>query len=218
MKRQLKNLGEDHSAKDEVLRTCFECKGVAEGRRENYTYSECGLKNVVLKNVMVHRCRRCGSECVDIPNMDGLHRTLALGVLCKRSLLSADEIRFLRGVAGFTATELSRSLGVTKAAVSRWENGAKIGGQSDRGVRLICGFAIMEEIVDQRCGAVNANDVKEAWVKLRRFFVQFNMKNVLANICSESQESEKLIIDPDLPFSFSLLPVLHSDDQSESVQ
>src|ERR1019366_3932998 len=123
-------------------RTCSECRGSSEGRRENYTYTECGLKNVVLIDVLVYRCVRCGAEQVEIPNMDGLHRTVALAVLCKGRLLSGDEIRFLRKVAGFTATNLAKSLAVTKNAVSKWENGGKIGPASDRAIRGICGIQI----------------------------------------------------------------------------
>src|ERR1039457_2458373 len=113
------------AARNVSSRACYGCRGPAQGYRQNYAYSECGLKNVVLKNVMVYRCDRCGSQSVDIPNMDGLHRHLALGILCKSSLLSGEEIKFLRGVAGLSATQLAKNLCVTKNAVSRWENNAK---------------------------------------------------------------------------------------------
>src|ERR1035441_7350055 len=96
-------------ASEQPFRTCLECRGNAGGRRENYTYTECGLKNVVLVDVMVYRCVRCGAEQVEIPNMDGLHRTVALAVLCKPRLLAGDEIRFLRKVAGMTETTLANS-------------------------------------------------------------------------------------------------------------
>src|ERR1035438_3591171 len=92
---------------EQTLRTCTDCRGSAVGRRENYTYTECGLKNVVLLEVLVYRCTRCGAEQVEVPNMDGLHRTVALAVLCKPRLLAGDEIWFLRKVAGMTAKTLA---------------------------------------------------------------------------------------------------------------
>jgi transcriptional regulator with XRE-family HTH domain len=199
-------------AKEQPLRTCTECRGIAQGRRENYAYTECGLKNIVLADVLVYRCKNCGGETVEIPNMDGLHRTLALGVLCKRRLLSGDEVRFLRKVAGLTATGLAKSLAVTKTAVSRWENGAKIGLASDRAVRATCGMEIIAGIVNQQSGVVSPGDVGRTLKTLQRFFVQFNAHAVTVE--NKEGESEKLLIDPSMPFNFSLLPGLGSSGSS----
>lgn len=198
---------EGRTCPDPTLRTCTECKGVAEGQRENYNYTECGLKNVVLKEVLVCRCPRCGAEQVEIPNMDGLHRTIALAVLCKRRLLSGDEIRFLRNVAGMTATGLAKSLGVTKTAVSRWENRAKIGLASDRAIRATCGLGIIADIVNQQTGVVAPEDVRRTMDAIQRFFAQFSSRNMAAGLVQEAEatDSEKLMIDPRMPFNFSLL-------------
>ena len=179
-------------------RVCYECGSRAEGHRGNYSYTECGLKNISLKNVWVYRCQ-CGAESVDIPNMDGLHRTIALSLLCKRSLLANDEIRFLRKVAGFTATELANNLGVTKMAVSRWENRGKIGGQSDRSIRVLCGLAIIEEIVQERSGPVNFESVQQTIEQLKQFLMQFNPKTVLPRIEDDVRDSGRMLIDPEHP-------------------
>ena len=190
---------------EQPLRMCTECRGSAKGERENYTYTECGLKNVVLADVLVYRCVRCGSEQVEIPNMDGLHRTIALAVLCKPRLLSGDEIRFLRGVAGFTATKLAKSLAVTKNAVSRWENTGKLGPASDRAIRAVCGMGIIAEIVNQQSGPVDPKDVTRTIQTLQGFFVQYPQAPA-CSIRAEAGEAEKLMIDPSNPFTFSLLP------------
>jgi len=211
-----KHSGMEREIVEKEPRTCTECRGYAEGRRENYTYTECGLKNVVLEKVWVYRCVRCGAEQVEIPNMDGLHRTVALAVLCKRRLLAGDEIRFLRKVAGFTATNLAKSLAVTKNAVSKWENTGKIGPASDRAVRATCGMQIIAEIVGQQSGVVNPKDVERTVQTLQRFFVQFSPKGVLASVRDEVGEAEKLMIDPSQPFNFSLLPAFLSRVNSES--
>lgn len=185
----------------ERLQICYGCHGSAEGRRENYAYSECGLKNVVLKNVVVYRCRQCGAESVEIPNMDGLHRTIALTVLCKGSQLNGDEVRFLRKVAGLSATALARNIGVTKVAVSRWENGAKVSGPCDRVIRLVCGFSIIREILDDRSGPVSPERVTKTVERLQEFLAAFNPAEVLSGIRNVPHDQERLLIDPELPFN-----------------
>lgn len=191
---------------EQSVRACTECHGCATGKRENYAYGECGLKNVVLVDVMVYRCAKCGAEQVEIPNMDGLHRTIALAVLCTPRLLAGDEIRFLRKVSGFTATGLAKSLAVTKNAVSRWENKGKISPPSDRSVRAICGMQIISDIVSQQTGLVNEKDVERTVQTLQRFFGQFSPQLALGSVRDEMGEAEKLMIDPMEPFNFSLLP------------
>jgi YgiT-type zinc finger domain-containing protein len=187
-----------------VTRTCYECRGKAEGRRENYMYSECGLNNVVLKDVMVYRCRRCGANSVEIPNMDGLHRTIGMALLCKKSMLRHDEVRFLRTVAGMTATELAKRMGVTKTAVSRWENGVKkIGRQSDRSIRTTCGLAILEEIVVGNSGPIHDESVTETLNVLKRFLAEFTP--TLPMITEEAHDSDKMVIDPELLSGVSIM-------------
>jgi putative zinc finger/helix-turn-helix YgiT family protein len=186
--------------KAKLSRMCYECRGLARSQRENYPYTECGLKHVVLKDVLVYRCQQCRAASVEIPNMDGLHRTISLAVLCKHSLLAGDEIRFLRKVAGFTATELAENLGVTKQAVSRWENCNRISSQSERSIRLICGWAIIREIITERSGAVNLEDVRQTLRKLEHFLVQLNPKTfsaILKDVC----EQEKWVVDPENPMT-----------------
>jgi DNA-binding transcriptional regulator YiaG len=189
------------------LRVCYGCRGPARGRRENYAYSECGLKNVVLKNVMVYRCAICGTESADIPNMDGLHRLIALRILHKRSLLSGEEIRFLRSLAGLTATKLAEHLCVTKTAVSRWENGAKIGRPMDRAVRLQCGLAVVGEILKERSGAVSPQQVESTLVKLQDFLNQLIDWSPIPNssVQKGADGYDKLFLDPAQEFAISML-------------
>lgn len=187
------------------IRTCYACKAGATGKEENYHYTECGLKNITLTGVLVFRCTRCGAAYPEIPNMDGLHRSIALGILCKRSKLNSDEIRFLRGVAGFTATALSKSLGVTKNAVSKWENNGKIGRQSERSIRIICGMAIIEEIVTDPDKFVDDGELKKTLSALKAFLAQFKSQTLMSPIGSEVQESENLLIDPAFPYTSSVL-------------
>lgn len=181
--------------RENVLRVCYECKGTATGRRENYHYTESGLKNIVLKNVLVYRCARCGATSVQIPNADGLHKSIAIHLLSRKSPLQSDEIRFLRDVAGFTATALARSVGVTKTAVSRWENGGKIGPQSEKSIRAVCGLAILEEMARED----GDSDAAKALGEVRRFFAQFGARSVLPEIRYGSIDSDRIYIDPEMP-------------------
>ena len=194
---------------DERLRLCYECKGASEGRRENYNYSECGLKNVVLKGVMVYRCARCGSARVEIPNMDGLHRTIALLVLSKSSLLSSDEIRFLRTVAGYTSVQFAKVIGVTKNALSRWENNHKIGVQSERSIRNACGLLIIEEaLADASSGPVSLDKIKSTLANIKKSLQSEPGKSPAGSCDSQCSDSEELIIDTEFPFSVSIVSPL----------
>ena len=184
---------------DELVRTCYECRGPASGRRENYNYSECGLKNVVLKEVVVYRCTRCGAARVEIPNMDGLHRTIALMVIEKTSILSSDEVRFLRTVAGFTATRFAKALGVTKTALSRWENNQRIGTQSDRSIRIICGLSIIKELANDQAstGAVSLEKVQKTLDQINACLGQDAPKSKPSN--EGRDDSGQILIDPEFP-------------------
>lgn len=61
---------------------CPECHtGVMKTKKETIRYKECGLPNVVLKNIEVDRCPDCGNTIMSIPAISGLHRTIALHLI-----------------------------------------------------------------------------------------------------------------------------------------
>lgn len=138
-----------------------------DGRIEDYKYSECGLKSVVLKGILVFKCKQCSSIVAEITAAESLHRVIALRLLSKDALLSGDEVRFLRKVVGYSATELAKLAGTSKNVVSRWETKSTLGKDSDRLIRLICMNRIMRDAlveVDPRClGEIGVNeDLKRA--------------------------------------------------------
>jgi len=92
-------------------------------KRETWQYRECGLSNVKLVNVPVHRCAECGEVEVVIPRLPELHGFLAEQLTRKRSSLVAEEFRFLRKHLGFSSTAFAQKIGVTLETVSRWESG-----------------------------------------------------------------------------------------------
>ncbi len=126
------------NTKNLLQQKCYDCGGTMEGRRENYRYTECGLDSVTLMDVLVFHCK-CGAIVPEIPAVAILHERIAEDLLKKENLLSGKEIRFLRKMAGYTATKLAAIMGVTKEVVSRWENDKQqIGKESDRLVRWVC--------------------------------------------------------------------------------
>lgn len=102
---------------------CPSCgKAMTGRRREAYRYGECGLPNVILRDIEVHECDGCGEQIVSIPRMAELHRVLALAVAKQRARLSGAEIRFLRKHLGLSGADFARTIGVEASTVSRWEN------------------------------------------------------------------------------------------------
>jgi transcriptional regulator with XRE-family HTH domain len=108
------------------------------GQVENYRYVESGLKNVLLKGILVFRCKDCGAEVPEISGASSLHTLIGIRLLFKDSRLNGEEVRFLRKLVGYSATELAQLAGTSKSVVSRWENKDTFGEHTDRLIRLIC--------------------------------------------------------------------------------
>ena len=105
---------------------CPECRAaVMETRRENHRYDESGLPNIVLENVEVRHCAKCGKDVVVIPRMAQLHRTIALALLRKRQRLAPAEIRFLRKSLGWSQQDFAAQLHVDPSTANRWEREEK---------------------------------------------------------------------------------------------
>ena len=64
-----------------------------------YRYTESGLDNVFIEgaNVLIDDS---GEPCVTIPNVNGLHKAIAYGIVHRRSAMVGRELRFLRTELG----------------------------------------------------------------------------------------------------------------------
>ena len=92
-----------------------------------YPYRVSGLKSVLLAGITVRRCRKCGADSPIIPRIAALHQRIAESLLRRESLLSGEEIRFLRKLAGFSAARFAALLSVSPSHLSRVENGRYAG-------------------------------------------------------------------------------------------
>ena len=85
-----------------------------------YHYKESGLDNVLIEGV---------SPCVDddgdavvtVPNIAGLHRTIASAIVNHTAGISGKEFRFLRTEMGMTQAELAEIVHHDAHSVGRWE-------------------------------------------------------------------------------------------------
>jgi putative zinc finger/helix-turn-helix YgiT family protein len=116
--------------------TCFNCRHKMRTRRENVPFL--GLPGVVLVGVSVSRCPSCGEYEVAIPNIEELHRVLALRVVEESGRLTSAELKFLRTVLDYTSAEFARLVGASPVTVSRWEHDVQpIGHHADTLVRAL---------------------------------------------------------------------------------
>jgi putative zinc finger/helix-turn-helix YgiT family protein len=124
---------------------CPTCREAAlTEKKANHLYKESGLSNVVLVNVTVQDCPKCGEHMVLIPRLEELHRVIAKHIVEKSARLTGEEVRFLRKQLGVTAKNFAATIGVDPTTLSAWENGDAIGGSSDRLIRLT--YVIAEDL------------------------------------------------------------------------
>src|ERR1039457_1206357 len=129
------------------------CGGTMEGRKGEYRYVESGLNSVILKDILVYHCTRCNAIVPEIPAAGVLHRVIAMRLLCKKTLLTGNEIRFLRKLCGYSINEFSEIMGSSKAVICRWEtqdkNGKGHGKGTDRTIRLLVLAKLAREVSGQ---------------------------------------------------------------------
>jgi transcriptional regulator with XRE-family HTH domain len=182
----------------QVSRECNECKRTMVGRRENYQYTESGLKSVTLTNVLVFHCK-CGAILAELPAVGQLHFLIAFDLLRKDTILSGEEARYLRKWVGYSATELAETTGYSKSIVSRWENEKQnIGKESDRLMRLVVFAKMLENAVGQTI-SVDGTGLPNKMAEAGRLVKSLNLPELLRKIEDRYEGSKLIRIDPSLP-------------------
>jgi DNA-binding transcriptional regulator YiaG len=87
-----------------------------------YHYRESGLDNVLIEGVMPCKDDE-GFDVVTIPNIAGLHATIAEGIVTHRAGMSGKELRFLRSEMGMTQAQLAQVVHHDAQSLGRWERG-----------------------------------------------------------------------------------------------
>lgn len=117
---------------------CPACNSEMKVSRSHHPYTESGLPDVVLVDVEVRTCKKCGETETVIPRLAQLHRVIAGLVAEKAQRLMGTEIRFLRKHLGWSAEEFAQTMGVRPETVSRWENHKEpMGATAERLLRLM---------------------------------------------------------------------------------
>jgi transcriptional regulator with XRE-family HTH domain len=88
----------------------------------DYRYMECGLENVVISDVSFVEDDN-GDSVIRIPNIMGLHRAIATGIITRKAMMNGREMRFLRSEMGMTQAELAVMIHREPLTISRWERG-----------------------------------------------------------------------------------------------
>ena len=84
-------------------------------------YRDCGLKNIWLASGYRWEEVDGIGPCLEIEDIDGLHRAIGHHLVNYRKRLSGPEIRFLRTEIGLSQKRLADTLGVDEQTVSLWE-------------------------------------------------------------------------------------------------
>jgi DNA-binding transcriptional regulator YiaG len=101
-----------------------------------YRYTECGLRNVWLKNGY-RRHKTPYGPGLSIDDIPALHRAIGLWIVGNRPRLTGAELRFLRKELDLSQKRLAEILGVEEQTVSLWERRGRMPTLADRFLRAL---------------------------------------------------------------------------------
>jgi putative zinc finger/helix-turn-helix YgiT family protein len=121
------------------MNECFVCGANVEVIKDKpYEYKDGGIEATIFGLTQYH-CHTCNETFTPIPAPKKLHQALGQ-IICEsnKSLLTGDEIKFLRKTMELKANKLAKIMGTDASTVSRWENSKKeIGDSNDRLIRTV---------------------------------------------------------------------------------
>ena len=142
---------------------CSRCGKPTHKRIGNHRYKESGLDNVYLENIPLYECS-CGISFPSIFRLSRLNELIALTLVEKPSLLSGNEIKFLRKNLRMPSKLFANKLGVGKTTLSKWENEAQ--NHSEGNDRLIRAIYIIEKGIK-----------RQDQLKIQKHLESFSLKN-----------------------------------------
>lgn len=117
---------------------CSNCGAEARIVRGDYQFKETGLRDLVLLDIELIKCGKCGNVDPVLSHVDELMHVVAVAILQKPYRLRGEELRFLRKHIDLSQEDFARLLRVNKTTLSKWENNEDpIGLQSDLLARAI---------------------------------------------------------------------------------
>src|SRR5208282_223614 len=117
---------------------CSSCGAEARVVRGDYEFKESGLRDVVLLDIELIKCGKCGNVDPILFQVDDVMSLIAVAILQKPYRLQGEELRFLRKHVDLTQEEFAKLLHVDKTTLSKWENNEDpIGIQSDLWARTV---------------------------------------------------------------------------------
>jgi putative zinc finger/helix-turn-helix YgiT family protein len=103
---------------------CQNCQhGEMADSNDNYHYRESGLDNVTIVGITVRKCPECGNIMPLIPNITGLHDSIAQAIIKKSGALTPSEIVFLRKSLGWSGSDFAKNMHCDRSQISKWEHG-----------------------------------------------------------------------------------------------
>jgi len=121
------------------MERCYGCDNVLDVIKDKpYNYKESGLDYVLLIGVLQYKCKGCGEHYVEIPRINELHLLIGKNIVCKKELLTGQEVRFLRKEISMKSKDMASALSMNPETYSRWENGKQeVASCHDKSLRMI---------------------------------------------------------------------------------
>jgi DNA-binding transcriptional regulator YiaG len=88
--------------------------------RQNISWA--ALPGVVLLDIPVQRCAKCGEHTEEYRALGPLSDAIAVTVAQRPERLTGAEVRFLRSHLELNGAEFARVVGSTASTIARWEN------------------------------------------------------------------------------------------------
>lgn len=108
-------------------------------------YIDCGLDNVIVKNVSFV-VDDAGNSVYEIPNVFGLHKAISIAILLQNRHLRPKEIKFLRTECGWTQGDLANLINRDSQTVGRWERGDTSSGSIDQNCDVLMRLLFAEAL------------------------------------------------------------------------